>query len=208
MRLEPDATTKRTQFYHVSLACEAASAIGCGMRAKPILRSLEANEAIAAAWLHRSGTILAVRWQGELEEDQSAIASAFADEQCVCGEKVTDQKERRALLDTLARENGWYNADRLDELSKEEATVIAARVMERLRGRALLEPDQARRLTGAITEACVRVLTTEAPGTVASREERLRAAMLNVGRFELSADRYRALEHAVAAGHRPLPNER
>lgn len=205
MQRERDAMT---HFYRVGLACEAASAIGCGIRAKPILRSLEAHEAIAGAWLHRSGTILAVRWQRELDEDPGAIASAFAGDQCVCGEKVVDVQERRALLDALARGDGWYRGVQVDELSREEAVIIATRVVERFQQRASLDPDQARRLADAIAEACDCVLTTEAPGTATSREERLRAAMLSAGRLELSADQYRALEHAVAAGYRPLPDER
>jgi len=49
------------EFYRVGLACEAAPDIGCGIRAKPILYALKACDAIAGAWLSRSGTVIAVR---------------------------------------------------------------------------------------------------------------------------------------------------
>lgn len=53
------------------------------------------------------------------------------------------------------------------------------------------------------------MLTTEAPGTAHSREERLRRAILDGGRAELEGEDYVNLEQVVAvAPHRPLPNER
>jgi len=186
----------RVQFYRVGLGCEAASGIGCGIRAKPILERLEANEAIAAAWLHRSGTVLAICWTRESADDEAAIAA----------EKVVDSEERRALLETLGRRELWYRGAEVDELSAEEAAVIAARVVGRLRARAELEPDTAAQLTRSIAEACNRVLTTEAPGTAASREARLRNAILNAGRSHLNDDQYGLLQQA--AMHKALPDER
>lgn len=37
-----------------------APAIGCGCRAKPVLAQLESEPLVSQAWLHRSGTTLAV----------------------------------------------------------------------------------------------------------------------------------------------------
>jgi len=51
-------------FYDVHLACDAAPAIGCGSRAKPLLMDLERQAAIEEAWLNRAGTILAIIWAG------------------------------------------------------------------------------------------------------------------------------------------------
>ena len=90
MRTESTAVKQSAQFYRVGLACEAASRVGCGIRAKPILHKLEANEAIAIAWLHRSGTLLAISWKPDSGEDQGAIASAFTGEECGCAEKIID----------------------------------------------------------------------------------------------------------------------
>lgn len=197
------------QFYRVGLACEAASGIGCGIRAKPILHNLEADEAIAGAWLHRSGTILAVCWQRESDEDLGSITAAFTAEQCICAEKVIDAQERRALLDAFERREGWYRGAQVDELSAEEATIIAGRVVQRVQAKAALGADEAARLASSIAEACSRILTTEAPGTSASREARLSNAILDAGRVQLGDAHYGALQEALAnGGHRPLPDER
>src|SRR5881296_1433407 len=104
------------QFYRVALACEAAPDIGCGIRAKPILKSLEACEAIAGAWLSRSGTVLAVRWRSVAEEDERLVASAFISEQCICIQKVTDAKERQLMLESLALGSGWHRSGEVDQL--------------------------------------------------------------------------------------------
>jgi hypothetical protein len=205
MYSESTPVTQSVRFYRVGLACEAASGIGCGIRAKPILRKLEANEAIAAASLHRSGTLLAISWKPGCE-DEGAVASVFTREECGCVEMIIDPQERRALLRTLGRPELWYSGAAVDELSAEEASVIAGRVVQRLRSKAALDADKAARLTRSIAEACNRVLTTEAPGTSASREARLRNAILSAGRLHLDEDQYGLLQQAAA--HRPLPDER
>jgi hypothetical protein len=46
-----------------------------------------------------------------------------------------------------SRKGEWYAADEIDELSKEQAEVIAARVVRRLGERTTLPPELASRLT-------------------------------------------------------------
>lgn len=196
------------QFYHVPLACEAASHIGCGIRAKPILQALENSPLVDRAWLNRSGTLIAILWTSTKCEDERVIASAFSGEECVCVEKVTDPQRQRELAGTLASGEGWYRGAEVDQLSKEEAGVIAARVVRRVEMSTSLDGEQRDRLTDSIADACRRVLVAEEPGTYASREVRLRRAILEAGRRELSDPQYAALEQAMQAGnHRAMANE-
>jgi hypothetical protein len=197
-----------TQFYRVALICEAASELGCGIRAKPVLKKLEAHEAISDAWLDASGSFLAIRWKGQSLEDGRLLASAFTGEECGCAEKLSDPDLRRRLLEALARGHGWYRAADVDELSEREAAIIAARMVKRLSSKTALEPEVTDRLTRALGEACERMLTKETPGTYESRAQRLQAAMLAAARAHLSDDLYGVFQRSVAIdGHRPLPHE-
>ncbi len=113
------------------------------------------------------------------------------------------------MLESLALRTTWYRAEEVDQLSGEEAAMIAARVVRRVTAKAVLGPEKQGRLEHSIAEACERLLTTEAPGTFQTREERLRKVILDAGRSQLTDDHYQALHDALAVGnHRPLPNER
>ena len=197
-----------TRFYRVALSCEAVPDIGCGIRAKPILTSLEAHPAIAAAWISRSGTLLAVSWGSAAEQTEQPVASAFRGEDCICLDQVTDTNEHRSLFSSLLQGDGWYRGSEVDQLSSEEASVIAARVVRRMTDEAKLDLAQTTHLTEVIGKAVERVLSTEAPGTYRSRKKRLGNAISDAGRSILTDAHYRALRDAVAAGgHRALPHE-
>lgn len=206
MHSEPSAES--IEFYRVGFACEAAPKIGCGMRAKPVLQSLERMEGVTGAWLSRSGTFLAVRWKPPSKDSNARVLSAVAAEDCACIEPVADVAERRRISESLAAGRDWYRADDIDQLSIEEASIIAERVMRRIAAKAALEPSQSARLARTIAEACARFLTSEAPGTVVLREERLRRVIIDAGRPELSSEHHGVLEAAAASGHRPLAGER
>lgn len=104
--------------------------------------------------------------------------------------------------------DGWYRAADVDRLSEEEAALIAARIIRRFTANVVLDPVEKTRLELSIAEACKRYLISEPPGTAQGRQEGLRNAILDAGRTYLTADNYNALQNAVVAGHRPLPNER
>lgn len=204
-----EAAAELTQFYRVGLACEAAPDIGCGIRSKPVLEALERSERIAGAWLSRSGGILAVRWRSRADEDEGLISSVFTGEDCACIERIIDASEWRSLYASLGAGGGWCHAADMDRLSVEEAVIIADRVVRRLAAKATLDAERSARLAKSIARACERMLTTEAPGTAHSREERLRRAILDGSRAELEGEDYVNLEQVVAVSpHRPLPNER
>ena len=140
------------QFYRVALACEAAPDIGCGIRAKPILKSLEACEGSPGRGLVDPEPVLAVRWRSVAEEDERLVASAFISEQCNCVQKVTDAKERQSMLESLALRTGWHRGGEVDQLSGEEAAMIAARVVRRVTANAILGPEKQGRLEHSIME--------------------------------------------------------
>jgi mercuric ion transport protein len=72
----------RISFYTVPLVCGAAPEIGCGSRAKPILRELERNPAVADAWLNRPGTVIAVQWAKDSTAAERAEAITATANKC------------------------------------------------------------------------------------------------------------------------------
>jgi hypothetical protein len=105
-------------FYDVPLVCDAAPAIGCGSRAKPLLMDLEQRSAIKEAWLNRAGTIVAIVWSGTARSGEVAIA--------VFERHEIQYRERRGDRETSFRIDGsWFRGAEVDRLSLEEAQEIA-----------------------------------------------------------------------------------
>lgn len=115
--------------------------------------------------------------------------------------------ERREALAAFASGRNWYRPSALNRLSEEEALVIAARMVARLRARIEVTSDQAERLVTSITNACARILPNASATSAPVRGEEIGAAILGGGREVLSAAELTVLAEAAALGHRPLPGE-
>ena len=115
------------------------------------------------------------------------------------------ESERLAGLESFASGRGWHRATGLDRLSNEEARVIAARIVARLRGKIPMTLDQANRLATAIGAACARVLPDASTTSATVRRHEIEAAILDAGRATLGALDFAAFSEAVALGHWPFP---
>lgn len=204
----PQVRPDRVDFYSVSLECHAAPAIGCGCRAKPMLARLESEPAISQAWLHRSGTVLAVLWASPTNAaiKTRLVGAALEKENFVAGAPL-DNARRQALLEDFSASVNWYRADTVDRLSEEEAEMIAARLLRRMSARAALSDERAQALKRSIAEACVRVLVEDASSSAQMRATRIAHAALDAARGRLDEREMHALMEAVAQGHRPIEGE-
>jgi len=115
--------------FRVSLVCEAAPHIGCGPIATPVLAELAEQPGVREAWLNRKGTILGVRWAGEVADPDNVIRAL--DRHGIAGMEL-ESNERRLAYEAFTGEAGWYRPKQLEELSAEEAQFIAARLVRRL----------------------------------------------------------------------------
>src|SRR6516225_7294517 len=130
-------------FYDVHLACDAAPAIGCGSRAKPLLMDLERQAAIEEAWLNRAGTILAIIWAGPAHSAEVA--------QSVFEKHEIPFKERRDERPTSFREKGnWFRGAGVDLLSLEEAREIAETSVIAAERERLMSVEEAARIKSGI----------------------------------------------------------
>jgi hypothetical protein len=107
-------------FYDVPLVCGAAPAIGCGSRAKPLLMDLEQRTAIKNAWLNRAGTIVAIVWSGPARTEE--VAKPVFERHEI---PYTERREEKQTTGSFQSEGGWLRGTEVDQLSLEEARVIA-----------------------------------------------------------------------------------
>jgi hypothetical protein len=95
------------------------------------------------------------------------------------------ESERLEALKGFGTRRDWYRATELDQLSDEEARVIAARMIARLHGKISMTSDQANRLATAISVACARVLPGASTTSSTVRRHEIAAAILDAGRAVL-----------------------
>ena len=103
---------------------------------------------------------------------------------------------------------GWYRPVQMQELSAEEARVIAARLVGRLEKKAPLPAGTAQRLADKLEQACVTALAGASATSAATRREQIAAALLEAGRNVLTNEAFQSFADVVSLGHRPLPGER
>lgn len=197
----------RVGCYQVALQCRAAPGLGCGSRAKPVLAELAKNPAVVEVWIKRDGTAIAVAWKAlfPLNLRPLLIRSVLAAHRLKPLE-ITGQS-RAEMLERFPAEDEWYRSEEVDQLSEEEAKVIAKRLVGRLNAKVRLSSDMAETLTAAFAQVCRNELIHYAPEPEQARADRLAREILRVGRLHLSVSSLTALQEAVALGHRPLAGE-
>jgi hypothetical protein len=141
----------RTSFYSVALACPAAPAIGCGSAAKPVLLELESSNIVSEAWLNRAGTLLAIVWsESSTSKQRSQIIQTCLKEKDVQARSLSGAAKRRALKD-FESGNAWYRGAAVDQLSEEEAGIVARRWVTRIRERVVMPDPKAEVLEKGFT---------------------------------------------------------
>lgn len=198
---------ERVTLYRLPLECKAAPGIGCGVRAKNILLELERNPAVAQAWLNRSGSIVAVVWsEHSVYENRTGVMRAVLQKNRLAPTELRGEVRKRAVEDFLSGGN-WYRGAAVDRLSKEEANVIAARIVRRLRARVPLSMAQATTLKNAFAGACKQELIRSPARSAQARRIRIAKAIPSAGHKHLAENGMSALQEVIAPGHRPLPGE-
>lgn len=194
--------------YQVRLGCEAAPEIGCGLRAKPVLQDLERVPGIHEAWLSRAGNLIAVvRSVTESGNDEADPSVAVFRKHRITAEALRGALFAKALNDFASR-FGWHRGTEVDRLSEEEAHIIAARLVGRLRSRASLPGLETITLEKAVAEACAHELIQNPEQSPAARKRRLAGAALGAARLLLNPSAFTAFTLAVRLGHRALSDER
>lgn len=117
------------RFYEAPLICEAAPAIGCGSKAKFMLADFEKyHTEVEGAWLNRKGTFVAIQWTQNVSPDRkTSIIKTVTSAHAI---PLKEVHKSAAIDDARAFPNGWYKSMAVDDLSKEEAGIIAQNTID------------------------------------------------------------------------------
>ena len=136
------ADAERISVYSVPLRCPLVTNLGCGSESKPIMTKLDSDPAVEGVWLNHAGTTLAVLWKAgtNATERSQAIASAL---QNPADTKELSGDARASSLKNFLSGVAWYRTVALDELSGQEADIVAARWVNNI-ARVIPLPHRAR----------------------------------------------------------------
>jgi hypothetical protein len=157
--------------------------------------------------LNRAGTQLAIVWtQGGSSQMRNETLEAVLKGHKLTADELTGSSRAKALKQFRSG-TGWHRADGLDQLSEEEAGIIAARLLRRVQARTPLSKAKAATLRISLTNALKeRFVGSPARASRTAEEERydfLKKAAAYLNETELAS-----LREAFASGLRPLTGEK
>jgi hypothetical protein len=171
---KPAVPPDQVSVFKVPLVCPAAPNIGCGSRAKPILLELEKQDAIAGAWLNREGTLLAIVWkQGANRKTRRAALTVGLKDQGMDIRELGSKDRERALAEFPSSKE-WLQGSDVDRLSEEEAGIVAAKLVRKIKTIIPLDDGKALLIERQSAEVLKRCLTGKLPEGSSPREEVLK----------------------------------
>ena len=203
---ERSISMDRISLFEISLQCPAAPQIGCGTASKPILLQLEQEPGVAEAWLNRVGTEIAVVWKPEAETtSRHNVAAKLTDDA-----KEVQGEARDEALKSFLSGKGWYRGADVDRLSEEEAGIIAARLIRRVKAKTPLPKEKAQEFQHELAETWSRCVTSgKHAASNAGRQPTCRFEDIgeDIARKYLNQEQLNFWKEAVEGGSRPLPTE-
>jgi copper chaperone CopZ len=137
-----NASNTTVSFYEAPLVCHAAPSIGCGSKAKFMLVDLEQNkEAVEGAWLNKTGTVVAVKWHTSIDNSKKKeIITAVSSNHNI---ELTTLPSTKAntYATSFPDIKEWFRGKEVDQLSKEEAGIIAQNTIASYKAKKLIKPS-------------------------------------------------------------------
>jgi len=169
-------------FYTVPLVCFAAPDIGCGSMTKPLFMAVQQVKEIKAIWLDRQGTHMAIEWNGVRDTaEQEKIVRPLLVKYNIQAKSVGDTGRVRTLREGLELAGKWYKGMEIDELSQEEAVVIAGDMVKPALSTGLLTAQEADGIKADVTayfkKDLVRVRSCTELRSAATQQEWKEATM-------------------------------
>ncbi|QEC69262.1 mercuric transport protein MerTP [Panacibacter ginsenosidivorans] len=137
-----NASSAEVSFYEAPLVCHAAPSIGCGSKAKFMLVDLEKyNDAVEGAWLNKTGTVVAVKWNASTNESkQTEIINVVSTSHNIALNPVPPS-EASNYAKSFPNSSQWFKGKAVDQLSKEEAQIIAKNTIAGYKKDGLVKPS-------------------------------------------------------------------
>lgn len=137
-----NASNTAVSFYEAPLVCHAAPSIGCGSKAKFMLMDLEKyTDAVEGAWLNKKGTVVAVKWNANTDENKKAeiITSVSGNHNIEL--TALSSTEADNYVSSFPNSSEWFKGVEVDQLSKEEAQIIAKNTIDGYKKEGLIKPS-------------------------------------------------------------------
>jgi hypothetical protein len=192
----------RVSLFTVPLRCQAAPDIGCGPISKPILLQFEREPGITEAWLNGTGTVLAIVWAGNdgQETRRKAVQAVFEKNGLTATE--LDGEARDTELKSFLSADPWYRGAEVDNLSRQEAAIIAARLVRRVQAKVEVSAETAKTMETHLTQAIMKAFNDGFRGQP-EREPAFAQELLKVARTNLDEKGVAAFQEAFAKGYLP-----
>jgi len=174
--INKSTTGQAMSFYKVPLICGAAPEIGCGSRIKPFFLETGKEKKIKESWSNRQGTVIAIVWSDDFkdEKQREELLRPLFKKHNIDVELISDEKEI-ANLDESFKISKWYMGMDIDQLSLEEAGVIATEMVTFARGKSLINNSQADSIKTQIEnyfkDELVKIRTLDELGSSETREK-------------------------------------
>lgn len=192
-----------------TLVCSAAPEIGCGPRAKPILLDLQRDPSISEAWLNSAGTVLAVvGTEGSTRESRAKAVRAILQAKVGATVAELDGNAREQQLKSFHSRDGWYRGAEVDTLSKQEAGIIAARLVRRIQAKVPVPDDKAKALQLGFADAFNRCITSKPDRPQDNCLQKFNEELLKVAEANLDEKGVAAFKDALAQGYSPVSGEK
>ena len=169
---------------------------------------LQREPAIAEAWLNETGTMVAVVWRNSADAEVRTSAAQRVLQKHGLTATELGAAARVVELKSFVSGEAWYHSTDVDTLSKQEARIIAARLVHRVQRKVRLSDDKAKAMEVRFYDfmASPAMLAMSSPQTWI---ETATPALLKVARDEhLSQNEVGAVQEAIAKGFLPVAGDK
>lgn len=115
---------------------------------------------------------------------------------------------RKKELDNFLTGQGWFRGADVDNLSKEEAKIIAARLVRRIQATVTLSGEETKALETGFADILKYRFVGEAGKTERKTREQTKQELLKVARAHLDEKRVALLQETLAKDYRAEGNEK
>ncbi|MBI4657566.1 MAG: hypothetical protein HY735_01745 [Verrucomicrobia bacterium] len=157
--------------------------------------------------MNTEGTKLAVvRPENSARESLAEAVKSVLEARNVQYKQIEGENREKTIKEFQSRK-GWYRGAEVDELSKREADLIAARLVRRVQAKVTLSEEKAKALEAAFAAVFKRRFTRAPDQSDQAPLAQRNSELLKAAREHLDEQGMTALKEALRAGYRPQTGE-